>query len=184
MFKIIIFLIIIIFGSYFIYNGFQLNLFSKPETVHIKANNLDYKSVPSNKKGTNFVGDSLDIYSITREKLLPREVIVNKDDAESKNNVLIGKKKVIIKENIINGFYLQLASYKSLKKAKKLISSYKSSSNLIHSKLNFNIATAKISDRGTYYRVRVGPYIDIKVIYKLCLDLKVTDNECLIVKDK
>jgi len=185
MFKILVFLIIIIFGAYFINNTFQLSLFSKSEIVHIKADNLDYKSMPVNKEGFNFVGDSLNVYNITREKILPRVIIENKkDDVEVKKAIVIEKLKVKIKENIINGLYLQLASYKNIDKAKQLISSYKKSSNLILSKLNFNIATANIPDRGTYYRVRVGPYIDIKDIYKLCLDFKVKDNECLIVKDK
>ena len=79
---------------------------------------------------------------------------------------------------------MQLASYKNIEKAKELIISYKESSNLILNKLIFNIATAKIKDRGIYYRVRVGPFNNVKDIYKLCLDIKVKDNECLIVKDK
>ena len=79
---------------------------------------------------------------------------------------------------------MQLASYKNIEKAKKLVISYKESSNVILNKLNFKISTAKIKDRGTYYRVRVGPFNNVKVIYKLCLDIKVKDNECLIVKDK
>jgi len=185
MYKILVILIFIIFGVYFIYNTFQLRLFSKPEIVHIKADNLDYKSMPANKGGFNFIGDSLKIYNITREKILPRVVVENKkEDLEVKHPILIEKKEAKIKENIINSLYLQLASYKNVEKAKQLIISYKKSSNLTLSKLNFNIATAYISDRGTYYRVRVGPYKNIKDIYKLCLEFKVKDNECLIVKDK
>ena len=185
MFKVLIFLIIIIFGVYFINNTFQLNLFSKSKIVHIKTNDLDYKSMPSNKEGFNFVGDSLEIYNITREKILPREVLENKkDDVEVQKTIPILKQKIKIKKNIINNLYLQLASYKNIEKAKQLISSYKESSNLILSKLDFSIAIANISDRGTYYRVRVGPYNDVKDIYKLCLDFKVKDNECLIVKNK
>ena len=185
MFKILVFLIIIIFGAYFINNTFQLSLFSKSEIVHIKADNLDYKSLPANKEGFNFVGDSLKVYNVTREKILPRVFVENKkDDVEVKKAIVIDKLKVKINNNIINGLYLQLASYKNIEKAKKLISNYKESSDLILSKLNFSITTANISDRGTYYRVRVGPYNDVKDIYKLCLDFKVKDNECLIVKDK
>ena len=185
MFKILVFLIIIIFGVYLIYNIFQLSLFSKSEIVHIKSDNSDYKSVPDNKEGFNFVGESLKIYNVTREKILPRVIIEDKNgDIEDKKSIPIVKQKIKIKENIINNLYLQLASYKNIEKAKQLISSYKESSNLILSKLDFNIVTANISDRGTYYRVRVGPYKDIKDIYKLCLDFKVKDNECLIVKDK
>ena len=185
MFKILIFLIIIIFGVYFIDNVFKLNLFSKSEIVNIKTDDLNYKSIPANKGGLNFVGDSLKIYNVTREKILPRVIIEDKNgDIEDKKSIPIVKQKIKIKENIINNLYLQLASYKNIKKAKQLINSYKDSSDLILSKLNFNIAIATISDRGTYYRVRVGPYKNIKDIYKLCLDFKVKDNECLIVKDK
>jgi cell division protein FtsN len=161
MFKILVFLIIIIVGVYLINNIFQLSLFSKSEIVHIKSDNL------------------------AREKILPRIVIENKKDKiEVKKPIVLEKQKVKTQENTISGLYLQLASYKNIEKAKKLISNYKESSNLILSKLNFSITTANISDRGTYYRVRVGPYVDVKDIYKLCLDLKVKNNECLIVKDK
>ena len=185
MFKILVFLIIIIVGVYLINNIFQLSLFSKSEIVHIKSDNLDYKSIPDNKEGFNFLGDSLKIYNVTREKILPRIVIENKKDKiEVKKPIVLEKQKVKTQENTISGLYLQLASYKNIEKAKKLISNYKESSNLILSKLNFSITTANISDRGTYYRVRVGPYVDVKDIYKLCLDLKVKNNECLIVKDK
>ncbi|MDG2267947.1 MAG: SPOR domain-containing protein, partial [Alphaproteobacteria bacterium] len=83
-----------------------------------------------------------------------------------------------------NNLFLQLVSYKSLNKAKKLIKFYKESSDPILNKLNLIIVTANLSERGTYYRVRVGPYYDIKEIYKLCLVLNVNNNECLIVKDK
>ena len=184
MFKALIFLIIIIFGVYFIYNSFQLSLFSKSKVVHIKSNNVNYKSSPIDKEGYNFVGESLSIYNITREKLLPAEAVENKKYAvEDKKDILIEKERNNTTENIIINNYLQLASYKSIDKAKKLINSYKVSSNLILNKLNFNIVSANIVDRGTYYRVRVGPYKDIKDIYKLCLEFKVKDNECLIVKD-
>ena len=185
MFKILVFLIIIVFGVYFIFNAFHLSLFSKNEIVHIKADNLNYKIMPADKDGFNFIGDSLKIYNVTREKILPREVVKNKKDAVYvKKAIKIEKQKVKIKKNITNSLYLQLASYKNLEKAKQLISSYKESSNLFLSKLTFHIVTANISDRGTYYRVRVGPYYDVKDIYKLCLGFKVKDNECLIVKDK
>jgi hypothetical protein len=58
------------------------------------------------------------------------------------------------------------------------------SSNLILNKLNLKIISADLGDRGTYYRVRAGPYNDIKDVYELCLNLNVNDNECLIVQDK
>jgi len=185
MFKILVFLIIIIFGVFFINNIFQLSLFSNSEIVNIKSDNSDYKSIPDNKEGFNFVGESLKIYNVTREKILPRTVLDNKkDNIEVKKPIVIEKQKIKSQENTISGLYLQLASYKNVEKAKKLINKYKESSDLILSKLNFIIATANISDRGTYYRVRIGPYKDVKDIYKLCLDLKVKNNECLIVKDK
>ena len=115
MFKILVFLIIIIFGVYFIYNIFQLSLFSKSEIVHIKSDNLDYKSIPDNKEGFNFVGDSLKIYNVTREKILPRIVIENKkDNIEVKKPIILEEKKVKTQENTINGLYLQLASYKNI----------------------------------------------------------------------
>ena len=185
MFKIIAFLIIMIFGIYFTYNVFKPNFFSKSEIVHIKAGKLDYKNIPDNKEGFNFVGEELTIYNVTREKILPKEVLLKKKEfIEVLKEPSIENKNLEIRENIINNFYLQLASYKNIEQAEKLIINYKESSNLIISKLNFNIAKANIPDRGTYYRVRVGPFNNVKEIYKVCLDFKVKNNECLIVKDK
>ena len=185
MIKIFLFLISIIFGSYFIYSNFNLSFFSNDEVVNIMSSNPDYKISPYEKEGQNFVGDSLDIYNITREKLLPVDVI------DTKEEILIEEKDIIknniiniSKENDANNLFLQLVSYKSINKAKKLIKFYKESSDPILNKLNLIIVTANLSERGTYYRVRVGPYDDIKEIYKLCLVLNVNNNECLIVKDK
>ncbi|MAC41438.1 MAG: hypothetical protein CMJ05_06565 [Pelagibacterales bacterium] len=185
MFKTLLFLIILILGAYFTYNIFKPSFFSKTKIVHIKADNLQYKSIPDNQEGFNFIGEDLSIYNVIREKILPKE------DLEDKKKVIVNSKLPVIEQkntkiedNIITNFYLQLASYKNIEKAKELIFSYKESSNLILNKLNFNIATAKIKDRGTYYRVRVGPFSNVKEIYKLCLVFKVKDNECLIVKDK
>ena len=181
MIKFFLFLISIIFGSYFIYTNFNLSFFNNDEVVNIRPSNPDYKNSPSDKEGQNFVGDSLDIYNITREKLLPVDVIDNKED------ILIEKKDIIKninKENDVNNLFLQLVSYKSINKAKELIKFYKDSSDPIRNKLNLIIVTANLSERGTYYRVRVGPYYDIKEIYKLCLVLNVNNNECLIVKGK
>ena len=182
MIKLFLFLISIIFGSYFIYTNFNLRFFNNDEVINIRSSNPDYKSSPPDKKGQNFVGDSLDIYTITREKLLPVDVI------DTKEEILIEEKNIIknniSKENDANNLFLQLVSYKSINKAKKLIKFYKESSDPILNKLNLIIVTANLSERGTYYRVRVGPYDDIKEIYKLCLVLNVNNNECLIVKDK
>ena len=183
MIKLFLFLISIIFGSYFIYTNFNLSFFSNDEVINIRSSSPDYKSSPSAKEGQNFVGDSLDIYNITREKLLPIEVI------DDKENILIKKKDIINndiinKENDAKNLFLQLVSYKSIDKAKELIKIYKESSDPILNKLNLIIVTANLSERGTYYRVRIGPYDDIKEIYKLCLALNVNNNECLIVKDK
>ena len=185
MFKIVVFLIILIFGAYFTYNVFKPSFFSKTEIVHIKADNIQYKSIPDNKEGFNFIGEDLAIYNVIREKILPKEVSEGKKEVIVNLKVpVIEQKNTKIEDAIITNFYLQLASYKNIEKAKKLVISYKESSNLILNNLNFKISTAKIKDRGTYYRVRVGPFNNVKEIYKICLDFKVKDNECLIVKDK
>ena len=185
MFKTVVILIILILGVYLTYNVFKPSFFSKTEIVHIKADNLHYKSIPDNQEGFNFIGEDLTIYNVTREKILPKEDLKDKKEVIVNLKVpVIEQKNTKIEDAIITNFYLQLASYKNIEKAKKLVISYKESSNLILNKLIFNIATAKIKDRGTYYRVRVGPFSNVKDIYKLCLVFKVKDNECLIVKDK
>ena len=50
--------------------------------------------------------------------------------------------------------------------------------------LKFYITSADLKERGIYYRIRLGPFKDNKDIYSICIDLKLVNNECLIVKDK
>ena len=51
MFKTVVILIILILGVYLTYNVFKPSFFSKTEIVHIKADNLHYKSIPDNQEG-------------------------------------------------------------------------------------------------------------------------------------
>ena len=99
MFKIIIFLVIVIVGSYFIYDYVHLSFFNNHKLTHIKADNLKYKSIPKNQEGFNFVGDSLGIYDVTREKLLPKEVMQNEEAIEIDD---INKKETSVNTNNIN----------------------------------------------------------------------------------
>jgi hypothetical protein len=78
---------------------------------------------------------------------------------------------------------LQLGSYKTLDKAKLFIKDFLKVNTKLVKDLKFNIVSAKIEDRGTYFRVRLGPFIDNKEIFSLCIELKLVNNECLIVKD-
>ena len=46
------------------------------------------------------------------------------------------------------------------------------------------MVSVNIADKGTHYRIRIGPYKNLNDVYKLCFDLDIKNNECLIVKDK
>ena len=85
-----------------------------------------------------------------------------------------------LKDNI----YLQLGAYKTIDKANKFVQNFKEKNSKLIQNINFNITSANLKERGTYYRVRLGPFNDNKDIYSLCIDLKLVNNECLIVKDK
>jgi len=191
MYKTIIFIIIIISGTLIFYNKIIFSFLKNNNTlVHIKDDNPNYKNNPVDKKGDEFVGDNLKIYKVTREKLLPldnhkEQVIENKKniDINDSNDQKTDSSEVIqskIKENI----YLQLASFKTKKKAKLFIKNYKMPSNLKDNKLTFNIISADIENKGTYYRIRIGPYKNLNDVYKLCFDLNINNNECLIIKNK
>mgnify|MGYP006440304537 CR=1 FL=1 len=147
---------------------------------------ISYRKYDINEKDAVTYGVVKDLIScpghtapLAKIKYDTKEEILIEEKDIIKNNIIN-----ISKENDANNLFLQLVSYKSINKAKKLIKFYKESSDPILNKLNLIIVTANLSERGTYYRVRVGPYYDIKEIYKLCLVLNVNNNECLIVKDK
>ena len=182
---------IIISGTLIFYNKIIFSFFkNNNEMVHIKDDNPNYKNNPVDKKGDKFIGDNLKIYKVTREKLLPldedKEQVIEKiknEDINDSNNEMTDSIKVNkskIKENI----YLQLASFKTKKKAKLFIKNYRIPSNLIDNKLIFNMVSADIGDKGTHYRIRIGPYKNRNDVYKLCFDLDINNNECLIIKDK
>jgi len=191
MYKTIIFIIIIISGTLIFYNKIIFSFLKNNNTlVHIKDDNPNYKNNPVDKKGDEFVGDNLKIYKVTREKLLPlndhkEQVIENKNNIDiNDSNVQKTDSNEVIKFKIKENIYLQLASFKTIKKAKLFIKNYKMPSNLKDTKLTFNIISADIENKGTYYRIRIGPYKNLNDVYKLCFDLNINNNECLIIKNK
>ena len=156
--------------------------------INIESDEKEYKFKPDDKEGHIFNGESLKIYRSTREKLLPNEKNNYTEKENNKTEKLVNKKDedINIKKEGLgekNKIYLQLGSYKTLDKAKLFIKDFlKVNTNLVKD-LKFNIVSAKIEDRGTYFRVRLGPFIDNKEIFSLCIELKLVNNECLIVKD-
>ena len=186
MFKkiILIFIIIIITSTSYKY---LLPLFFKSDQIiNIDGNEDQYKFKPNDTKGKSFNGDTLQIYEITREKLLP-DVEVKSLDENSKVLPKINTEDItIISKNTSpsNGIFLQLGSYKTEEKAKNFVRIFKEKNSQLINNLSLNITSANLPERGTYYRVRLGPFNDNKDIFTLCIDLKLENNECLIVKDK
>ena len=174
----LIFLIIIGGGAYKYIKSLNLNTNS---IINIEANEKQYKFKPDDKEGSAFNGESLKIYRSTREKLLPND----EDNITKKLVNNIDEKVKIINEDlgVKNKIYLQLGSYKTLDKAKLFVKGFLEKNTKLVNNLKLNIVSAKIQDRGTYFRVRLGPFKDNKEIFTLCLELKLVNNECLIVKD-
>ena len=156
--------------------------------INIESDEKQYKFKPEDKEGSVFNGESLKIYRSTREKLLPNEKNNYTKKENNKTEELVHKEDEaikIIKEDLVknNKIYLQLGSYKTLDKAKLFIRDFLKVNTKLVNNLKFNIVSAKIEDRGTYFRVRLGPFNDKKEIFSLCIELKLVNNECLIVKD-
>ena len=155
--------------------------------INIESDEKQYKFKPDDKEGSIFNGESLKIYRSTREKLLPNEKN-NYIEKENKTEKLVNKKDEdikITKKDLgeKNKIYLQLGSYKTSDKAKLFIKDFLKVHAKLVNDLKFNIVSANIEDRGTYFRVRLGPFNDNKEIFSLCIELKLVNNECLIVKD-
>ena len=70
--KIIILIVLIILGG--ISYEYIPNLFSNnDQIIYIDGDKDQYKFSPTDKEGKNFNGESLKIYDITRERLLPND---------------------------------------------------------------------------------------------------------------
>ena len=183
--KIILILIVIIITS--ISYKYLLPLFSKSDhIINIDGNEDQYKFKPNDTEGKSFNGDKLKIYEITREKLLPNVEVKSLDEDSKVLSKINTEDGTIISKNKYpsNSIFLQLGSYKTEKKAKNFIRSFKEKNSQLINNLGLNITAANLSERGTYYRVRLGPFSDNKDVFTLCIELKLENNECLIVKDK
>ena len=184
MLKNIIFLITLIILGGVGYKYFS-NLFTRNnQIIYIDGDKDQYKFSPTDKEGKNFNGESLKIYDITREKLLP-----NDDKAKiisEQKNTNINKDNNTVNEELgeSNYIYLQLGAYKTIEKANQFVETFKKDNSKLIKNLKFYITSADLKERGIYYRIRLGPFKDNKDIYSLCIDLKLVNNECLIVKDK
>ena len=170
MFKIII-LFLLLFSSFFIFKDNILSFIKKDyEIIEINNSNNNYKTKPNDPKGAKFEGESLEIYEVTRERLLPQVASENKD--HENNN------KIINKEN----FYIQIAAYKNYESAENQINIYKNSDIKDINDLKYFISQVDIEDKGICYRLRVGPLNDINKVYELCNAFKIDKLDCVILK--
>ena len=185
MLKKIIFLIALIIIGVIAYKYFPNLLSNTNQIVYIDSDDKQYKFAPSDREGKNFNGESLKIYDITREKLLPNDEDQNSNRSKQEN-ININKAHDTISEEILasNHLYLQLGAYKTIEKANQFVEIFKEDNSKLIEGLKFYITSADLKERGIYYRIRLGPFEDNKEIYSLCIDLKLVNNECLIVKDK
>ena len=182
--KIIILIVLIILGG--ISYEYIPNLFSNnDQIIYIDGDKDQYKFSPTDKEGKNFNGESLKIYDITRERLLPNDDDKNKIISEQKNTNINKAKNTVSEEmGVSNYIYLQLGAYKTIEKANLFVENFKKDNSKLVKDLKFYITSDDLNERGIYYRIILGPFKDTKDIYSICIDLKLVNNECLIVKDK
>jgi len=185
MLKKIVFLITIIILGGISYKYFPNLPTNNNQIIYIEGDKNQYKFTPTDRKGKNFNGESLKIYDITREKLLPNDDDKAKIISEQKNTNINKDKNIVSEELVVSNYiYLQLGAYKTIEKANLFVETFKKDNSKLIKDLKFFISSADLKERGIYYRIRLGPFIDNKDIYSLCIDLKLVNNECLIVKDK
>ena len=181
--KIIILIILIILGG--ISYKYIPNLFSNnDQIIYIDGDEAQYKFSPTDKEGKNFNGETLQIYDITREKLLPNDDKAKINSEQKNTNINKDNNTVNEKLGESNYIYLQLGAYKTIEKANQFVETFKKDNSKMIKDLKFYITSADLKERGIYYRIRLGPFKDNKDIYSLCIDLKLVNNECLIVRDK
>ncbi len=184
MIKKIIVLILFIIVGVISYKYFLTYFPNVNEVINIEADDNQYKFEPNDTEGKNFNGDNLEIYKVTREKLLPPDEGIIENDIPVTQS--FDKNEGDLKDNTElkdNNIYLQLASYKTMDKAKLFVENFKENKLNIIKELGFNIVAAKLENRGTFYRVRLGPFNNNEEILTLCIELRLVNNECLIVKD-
>ena len=185
MLKKIIFLIALIIIGITSYKYYPNLLSNKNKIIYINSDDKQYKFSPTDREGKNFNGESLKIYDITRERILPNDEDQN-INRSNQENININKAQDTVNEELVvsNHIYLQLGAYKTIEKANQFVEIFKEDNSKLIEDLKFFITSADLKERGIYYRIRLGPFTDNKDIYSLCIDLKLVNNECLIVKDK
>ena len=170
MIKIFLIIIFILGFIIFLFKDSLIDLVND-DIIHIKQVNQDYKNKPDNLEGTKFTGESLDIYEVTRERLLPKTEIIE--------NEKFGDKV----EEEIKFFYIQLASYKSIELAEAKINELVSSEDLNIREFKYSIVDVEIIDRGLFYRLRVGPFKTLDEVYKVCSVFQISKKECIILEE-
>lgn len=184
MFKKIIFLTILIIIGIFSYKYVIPSNFYNNKIINIEEEQ-EYKFYPEETKGRNFNGESLKIYKVIREKLLPNDE--NDIKNENNENLTLDESKNIetINEELVmkNKIYLQLGAYRTKDKAQEFVRGFKEKHSKLTNDLYYNIVSANLEERGTYFRIRLGPFNNNREIYSLCIEFKLVNNECLIVRD-
>ena len=171
MLRIFLYVSIIIGLVVIVFRDNLISFINMDEIIHIKVDNHDYKTKPDDLEGKKFIGEALDVYEVTRERLLPRAETINK------------KIKYDIDKKEVKSFYLQLASYKSLKVANEKVNDFKSSNDTNIAKFKYSIIDVNIADRGIFYRLRVGPFNSKKEVYKVCAVFKIDKKNCIILEE-
>lgn len=171
MLKICIFVFFIISLVFLIFKDYLINFMDNNVIIHINETNHNYKTKPDNAGGEKFIGESLDVYEVTRERLLPRT-----ESVEEEKKHKVGNTEII-------SFYIQLASYKSLKVAEEKVKEFKNSNNVNIAMFEYSIVDVDIEDRGVFYRLRVGPFKSLDKVNSVCTFFKIDKSTCIILEE-
>jgi len=171
MLKLSLFLTILIGVVVVIFKDNLISIINNNEIIQVKEDNHNYKTKPDDLGGKKFIGENLEVYEVTREKLLPRTETIDQ------------KNKYEIDKTNVKSFYLQLASYKSFKIAEEKVKEFKNSIDTNISKFKYSIIDVDLADKGIFYRLRVGPFKSENDVHEVCKVFKIDKKNCIILEE-
>ena len=81
-------------------------------------------------------------------------------------------------------YFVQLASVRSDQSARKEWARLQKVHPALLDDLALDVQRADLGDRGIFYRIRTGPFPNRATAQDMCAQIKATELDCLVVRDK
>ncbi|MHA1599733.1 MAG: SPOR domain-containing protein [Alphaproteobacteria bacterium] len=81
-----------------------------------------------------------------------------------------------------SGYLVQLASMGSPEMAQRHWELLRAKNAELLGDMTLNVEEAKLGDRGTFYRIQIGPFPNEATAQDMCLQLKAQRLDCLVVR--